>query len=115
MAPYDAISHQGLSWVMREAGEDDEALEWAKFAVTHDPNMYEFYFNALTKAYRAAGKWPEGVTFGETQIIKDPVHAKWWYDFLGFAYAATGQQDKAAEAFKKSRASPDPPQSCPAG
>jgi class 3 adenylate cyclase/TolB-like protein len=115
MAPYDAISHSGLTWVMREAGEDDEALEWAKFAVTHDPNMHEFYFNTLVRSYRAAGKWSEGVTFGETQLAKDPVHAKWWYDFLGSAYGATGQQDKAAEAFKKSRASPDPPESCPAG
>jgi cytochrome c-type biogenesis protein CcmH/NrfG len=53
------------------------------------------------------------VTFGETQLAKDPGHAKWWYEFLGSAYAATGQNDKAAEAFKKERASPDPPESCP--
>ena len=113
MAPYDAISHNNLSWVMREAGEMDEAIAYAKFAVTHDPNMHEFYFHALTRAYRAADKWPDGVTLGEAQIVTDPLHAKWWYEFLDQAYQATGQWDKAIEAQKKAAGLPDPPEDCP--
>ena len=110
MAPYDAISHNSLSWVMREAGQTDEALEWAKFAVTHDPNMYKSYFRALREAYRAAGRWPEAVALGEAQVISDPVHAKWWYEFLDHAYTATGQTEKARAAWKTALTLPDPPE-----
>jgi adenylate cyclase len=109
MAPYDALSHNNLSWVMREAGKTEEALEWAKFAVTHDPNMYRSYFRALTQAYNASGTWSEAVTFGEAQVVKDPVHAKWWYEFLDQAYAKTGQADKSREAWKKALDLPHPP------
>ena len=110
MAPYDAISHNNLSWVMREAGELDEAIDYAKFAVTHDPNMYKFYFHALTRAYDAAGRWKEGVEFGEAQLVSDPVHArKWWYEFLDQAYSRTDQKDKSREAWKKALNLPDPP------
>lgn len=110
MAPYDALSHNDLSWVLREAGEVDEALEWAKFSVTHDPNMYKFYFNALVSSYEAAKKWPEAVAFGEAQVIKDSVHAKWWYDFLVTAYVMTGQTDKATDARMKIKKLPEPPE-----
>jgi class 3 adenylate cyclase/TolB-like protein len=110
MAPYDALSHNNLSWVMREAGETEEALEWAKFAVLHDPNMYAFYFHALNQAYRATGTWSDAVALGEAQVVEDPLHAKWWYEFLANAYSAAGQFDKAAEAYKIARDLPDPPE-----
>jgi len=109
MAPYDAISHNALSWVMREAGKVDEALDWAKFAVTHDPNMYRFYFRPLRSAYDASGSWAEAVTFGEAQVVKDPVHAKWWYEFLEEAYKKTDQTEKSREAWKKALSLPEPP------
>jgi adenylate cyclase len=109
MAPYDALSHNNLSWVMREAGKNDEALEWAKFAVTHDPHMYKSYFRALEQAYNFSGTWAEAVTFAETQAVNDPVHAKWWYEFLDIAYQKIGQKDKSREAWNKSRSLPDPP------
>jgi DNA-binding winged helix-turn-helix (wHTH) protein/TolB-like protein len=111
MAPYDAVSHSGLSWVMREAGETDEAIEWAKFAVTHDPNMYNrSYFRALKDAYKAARKWPEAVALGEAQVSNDPVHAKWWYEFLDAAYSATDQPEKAHAAWKSGLNLPEPPE-----
>jgi adenylate cyclase len=110
IAPYDALSRSDLSWVLREAGETDEALESAKFAVTHDPNMYEYYFGALNQAYRATGTWSDAVALAEAQIVKDPGHAKWWYEFLANAYSAAGQFDKSAEAYKNARALPDPPE-----
>jgi class 3 adenylate cyclase/TolB-like protein len=111
MAPYDVVSHSGLSWVMREAGETDEAIEWAKFAVTHDPNMYNrSYFRALREAYKAARKWPEAVALGEAQIINDPVHAKWWYEFLDVAYSGAGQSEKARVAWKAGQNLPEPPE-----
>jgi tetratricopeptide (TPR) repeat protein len=111
MAPYDAISHVNLSWVMWEAGKTEEAVDWAKFAVTHDPNMYKFYFRTLTRAYNASGTWADAVALGEAQVINDPVHAKWWYDFLDQAYSKTGQIDKSREAWKKALNLPEPPES----
>jgi class 3 adenylate cyclase/TolB-like protein len=110
MAPYDAISHNNLSWVMIHAGEWDDAIAWTKLAVTHDPNMYKFYFIALKSAYRGAGRWAEAVELGETQVIKDPVHAKWWYDFLFDAYVGSGQSEKAKDALEKAKSLPDPPE-----
>jgi predicted Zn-dependent protease len=95
---------------MREAGENEEALEWAKFAVLHDPNMYAFYFHALNQAYRATGTWSDAVALGEAQVVKDPLHAKWWYEFLANAYSAAGQFDKSAEAYKIARDLPDLPE-----
>ncbi len=62
MAPYDTVSHASLSWVMREAGELDEALEWAIFAATHEPHMYNrSYFRTLKDAYNGTGEWAEAV------------------------------------------------------
>jgi class 3 adenylate cyclase/TolB-like protein len=109
MAPYDAISHVNLCWVMWEAGEAEQAVDWAKFAVTHDPNMFKFYFRTLTQAYNAAGTWTEAVTFAEAQVVKDPVHAKWWYEFLSDAYSKTGQKEKSQDAWKKTINLPEPP------
>jgi predicted Zn-dependent protease len=84
---------------MLEAGETDKAIEWAKFAITHDPNMSDrLYFRALGSAYKAAGKWPEAVALCEAQITNDPVHAQWWYEFLDVAYSAAGQTEKAHAA-----------------
>jgi TolB-like protein len=109
MAPYDAVSHISLNWVMREAGETGEALEWAKFAVTHDPNMYQFYFRQLIRDYFQSGTWADAVAFGEAQVVSDPVHAKWWYEFLDQAYQRTGQTEKSREAWKKALNLPEPP------
>jgi predicted Zn-dependent protease len=94
---------------MWEAGKTEEAVDWAKFAVTHDPNMYKFYFRTLTRAYNAAGKWADAVALGEAQVVNDPVHAKWWYEFLSDAYQKTDQADKGREAWKKSISLPEPP------
>jgi len=92
-------------------GETDEAIEWAKFAITHDPNMTNrSYFRALGNAYKAKGSWPEAVALGEAQLINDPVRAKWWYEFLDGAYSATGQTEKAHAAWKAGMDLPEPRQ-----
>ena len=111
MAPYDTVSHAGLSWVMREAGHTEEALEWAIFAATHDPHMYNrSNFRTLKDAFEGAGKWPEAVELAEAQVVNDPLHAKWWYEFLDHAHSALGQYDKAKAAWKKGIALPEPPE-----
>ncbi len=111
MAPYDAVSHNALSWVMLEAGKTDEAIEWATFAATHDPNMYDrSYFRNLKDAYSSARKWPEAVALGEAQVVNDPVYAKWWYEFLDFAYSGAGQTERAHAAWKTALTLPEPPE-----
>jgi adenylate cyclase len=112
MAPYDAVAHNNLSWVPYDAGLYDEAIEWAKFAVTHDPSMRKWYFNALRSSYGAAEKWKDAVAFGEAQVVNDPVHAEWWYQFLGAAYGAAGETDKSTAAWEKAAKLPDPPDGC---
>ena len=112
MAPYDAVSHSELSWVMLDAGQYDEAIAWAKFAATHDPNMHRWVFDALRADYGAAQKWKDGVALGEAQVVDDSVHAKWWYEFLGAAYGATGQTKNSTEAWEKATNLPDPPTEC---
>ena len=110
MAPYDTVSHSDLSWVMGYAGQKDVAIEWATFAVTHDPEPLEWYFDNLQIAYQNTDRWPEAIALAEAQVVRDPVHAKWWYEFLATAYFGTGQLDKGREADKKAAALPSPPQ-----
>ena len=89
MSPFDVDCYKGLSWVMREAGEIDEALEWAIFSVTHNPHVNRGSLRTLKDAYRVTGKWQNAVALAEKQIANDPAHAKFWYEFLDIAYSNT--------------------------
>jgi len=108
MAPYDTVSHASLSKVLQVSGLYDEAIEWAKFAVAHDPNPKGWYFSNLLDAYRAAGKIREAIELGETEIGRNPSTSKLWYGYLGKAYAALGQMEKAKEAYRTFDSLPDP-------
>ena len=108
MAPYDTVSHAALSKVLQTSGLYDEAIEWAKFAVAHDPNPKGWYFNNLLDAYRAAGKIREAIELGEAEIGRNPSTSRLWYEYLGKAYAALGQMEKAEEAYRTFYTLPDP-------
>lgn len=108
MAPYDTVSRANLVWVLIDARHNDEAIEWAKFAVTNDPEPMDWYFEGLLTAYRRAGKMGEGLKLAEAEIRADPSPSPWWYHFLGMAYSATGQSEKATAAFKVFYSQPAP-------
>jgi len=108
MAPYDTVSHAALSKVLQVSGLHDEAIEWAQYAVAHDPNPQKWYFNNLLEAYRAAGKIREAIELGEAEIRRNPSTSKLWHEYLGKAYAAAGQMEKAKEAYRTFYSLPDP-------
>jgi TolB-like protein len=105
IAPYDTVSHMDMADIMISAGHKEEALSWATYAATHDPNPVYWFPGVMIKVYRGAGKWPELVELAEREIEKRP--NKFWYEVLTAAYTATGQADKAAAAFKVGRSMPD--------
>jgi predicted Zn-dependent protease len=110
MAPFDTLSHIDFAGIMLEAGAKGEAIEFSKFAVTHDPNPRKWYFDTLLDVYRSAGKTRELLALAEAEVHNNPRPPKWWYDILGYAYAATGQEEKAREAYQKLHSLPDPPE-----
>ena len=61
LAPYDAFSRSDLSWILANAGHADEAIEWARFALRHDPNGPSRYNANLAWAYFVAGREREGI------------------------------------------------------
>lgn len=109
MAPYDTLSHAGLSWIVSAAGDHEAAIAWAKFGATHDPHPREWYFDDLLNAYDMADRWPDALKLAEEQVGA-PSPNKYWYKVLGRAYAITGQTDKSKEAWKKFDSLPDPPE-----
>ena len=68
MAPYDTVSHADGADILIDGGVKDEAIEWAKFAVTNDPRPLKWYF---FRAYSAAGKHKEGTALAEAEIIRN--------------------------------------------
>jgi class 3 adenylate cyclase/TolB-like protein len=100
MAPYDSSLHAYGASLLLKAGLYDEAVEWARFAVTHDANPPQPYFDTLFDAYYASRRMQEAVDLAEMQIQK-PSPAKWWYAFLQKAYTANGQMKKAEEVRKR--------------
>ena len=113
MAPYDTVSHSDLSLVMKFAGDTETAIEWATFAVTHDPEPFEWFFDNLQQAYQNTSKWPEAIALAQEQIANSPIHSKWWYDFLATAHFGTGQAEKGREASETAAKLPSPPQWTP--
>lgn len=61
LAPYDAFSRSDLSWILANAGHADEAIEWARFALQHDPAGPSRYHANLAWAYLIAGREREGI------------------------------------------------------
>jgi adenylate cyclase len=109
MAPYDTLSHSGLSWIVSAAGDHESAVAWATFGATHDPHPREWYFDELLNAYDMADKWPDALKLAKEQVAA-PSANKYWYKVLGRAYAYTDQIDKSKEAWKKFDSLPDPPE-----
>ena len=108
MAPYDTLSHAGLAGIMSDAGEDADAVAWATFATTHDPNPRRWYFDVLSRAYGNAKEWPALLNLAESEVA-GPSPNKYWYQVLARAYTGTHQRDKAGEAWAKFDSLPDPP------
>jgi adenylate cyclase len=107
MAPYYPSLRAYGATVLLDAGLDGEAIEWAKFAVTHDPNAPESYFNTLFDAYRSSRRMHEAVELAKAEIRSTPSPSRWWFSFLQKAYAASGQMEKAEEAGKMFAGSPE--------
>ena len=61
LAPYDASSRSDLSWVLANAGDADEAIGWARFALDHDPNGPSRYYANLAWAYFVARRERDGM------------------------------------------------------
>jgi adenylate cyclase len=61
LAPYDAFSRSDLSWIMANAGHAEEAIEWARFALQHDPSGPSRYHANLAWAYYVAGRERDGI------------------------------------------------------
>lgn len=108
MAPYDTLSHAELAGVMSDAGEDADAVAWATFATTHDPNPRPWYFDVLSRAYGNAKKWPDLLKLAESAVA-GPSPNKYWYQVLARGYTGIQQRDKANEAWDKFASLPDPP------
>ncbi len=68
MAPYDTLSHAGLSWIMSAAGDHEAAIAWATFGATHDPHPKGWYFDDLINAYDMADRWPDALKLAEEQL-----------------------------------------------
>ena len=73
LAPYDASSRSELSWIMANAGHADEAIEWARFALQHDPNGPSRYHANLAWAYFVAGREREGINALREKSSEFPV------------------------------------------
>jgi hypothetical protein len=69
-APYDSSLHAYGASLLLKAGLYDEAVEWARFAVTHDANPPQPYFDTLFDAYYASRRMQEAVDLAEMQIQK---------------------------------------------
>ena len=109
MAPYDTLSHAGLSWIMSAAGDHEAAIAWAEFGASHDPHPREWYFDDLINAYDD-GRQMAGCIEIRGRTTREPSPSKYWYKVLARAYAATGQMDKAKVTWKKFDSLPDPPE-----
>jgi len=59
MAPYDALLRNDLSWHLANAGLAEEAIEWAKFGLSHDPDGYAFYHTNLAWAYYVGKRYQD--------------------------------------------------------
>jgi TolB-like protein len=111
MAPYDALSHNGLSWVLIEAGRNDEAIAWATFAMDHDPYPLPWYPDAVVAAYRGQGpkKYEELIAMAEARIREDPTANRLWYKVLARGYQWTGQSHRAEQALQAYHSLPPAP------
>jgi DNA-binding SARP family transcriptional activator/TolB-like protein len=108
LAPFDAISRADLSEVAADVGYPDEAIAWATFAATHDPDPKYWYFDNLLRAHRygRSEQWQELITLAKSQIESNKSPNKHWYRMLAEAYAHTNQNDKAKEFYRKFYDSP---------
>ncbi len=61
LVPYDPLCRNDLSWIVANAGYFDEAIEWARLAIRHDPNGPSWYFINLVWAYYLAGRYQEAL------------------------------------------------------
>jgi class 3 adenylate cyclase/TolB-like protein len=109
MAPYDSLTQAGTAEILDGAGLYDDAIEFTKFATTHDPNPRDFYYDDLIHIYGSAKKWPAAVELAETETRDKLSPDRRWYKVLAAAYAATGQVQKSQDASKKFESLSDPP------
>ncbi len=61
MVPHDPMSRNDLSWILANAGYFDEAIDWARRGIQHDPNGPSWYLINLVWAYYLAGRYQEAL------------------------------------------------------
>ena len=60
-APYDSMLRSDLSFFLANAGHLDDAVAWAQWAVDHEANPPDFYWNNLGWALYLAGRYEEAI------------------------------------------------------
>jgi len=98
--PDMGLTYSQLSFVYREVGQIDKAIETLEKAVALNLSNNQDLVAKLGIYLQEIGQFKRSIEVLQTVLNKDPHHAE-ALNYLGISYWRAGQHDKAVESFEK--------------